>query len=113
MRILTLFFVLGIILFLSACSLYSPAYFGSRFTPTTDVQSYYSIKDINKPFEVIGHMNAATGHSESSQIKTRQLVIEKAKEIGGDGVVFSELNRQVNQNTTDDFTIKVDVIKFK
>jgi hypothetical protein len=58
-------------------------------------------------------MNASTGRSEDSQAQTRQMVIEKAKAIGGDGVVFSELNRQVNQHTTDDFTIKVEVIKFK
>jgi len=40
-------------------------------------------------------------------------VIKKAKEIGGDGVVFSALDRQVNQKTTDDYTVKVEVIKFK
>lgn len=113
MKIFNLLFLLGIILFLSGCSLNSPVYFGSKFTSTNEVQSFYSIKDVNRPFEVIGHMNASTGSSESSQIRTRKLVIEKAKEIGGDGVVFSELNRQVNQKTTDDFTIKVDVIKFK
>jgi hypothetical protein len=58
-------------------------------------------------------MNTTTGRSESSQATTRQMVLEKARQIGGDGVVFSELNRQVNQSTTDDFTIKVEVIKFK
>lgn len=106
--------MLGIILCLSACSfLYVPTYFGSRYTPTTSVRSFYSAKDISRPFEVIGHMNASTGRSEDSQAQTRQMVIEKAKAIGGDGVVFSELNRQVNQHTTDDFTIKVEVIKFK
>jgi len=104
---------LGITLCLSACSLYAPTYFGSKFTPTTIVQSFYSTKDITRPFEVIGHMNASTGRSEYSQAKTRELVIEKAKQIGGDGVVFSELNKQVNQHTTDDFTIKVEVVKFK
>jgi hypothetical protein len=113
MKLSHLTFALGIILCLSSCALYSPAYFGSKYTPTTVVETFYSTKDINRPFEVIGHMNATTGRSESSQASTRQVVIAKAKEIGADGVVFSEINRQVNQSTTDDFTIKVEVIKFK
>jgi len=106
-------FTLCIILCISACSMYSPAYFGSRYAPTKVVESFYATQDIRRPFEVIGHMNALTGRAESSQAKTRQLVIDKAKEIGGDGVVFSEINRQVNEKSTDDFTIKVVVVKFK
>lgn len=104
---------LGIGLCLGACSLYAPTYFGTKYPPTDTVKIYYATKDIEKPFEVIGHMNALTGSSEARQAGTRKEVIEKAKQIGGDGVVFSELNRQVNQKTTDDFTIKVEVIKFK
>jgi len=102
-----------LLLCLSACSMYSPTYFGSKYPATKHVQSFYASTDIKQPFEVIGHMNIATGRSEASQNKTRQVAIEKTKEIGGDGVVFSEINRQVNQHTTDDYTIKVDVIKFK
>ncbi|SOD15162.1 hypothetical protein [Pedobacter xixiisoli] len=104
---------LGISICLCACAAYKPNYFGSKYPPTETIKSYYSTKDIDKPYEVIGHMNVATGWSEASQERTRREVIKKAKEIGGDGVVFSELNRQVNRKTTDDFTIKVEVIKFK
>ncbi|RYG21108.1 MAG: hypothetical protein EOO07_03460 [Chitinophagaceae bacterium] len=104
---------IGMALCLSACSLYSPTYFGAKHTPTSSVDIYYSTKNIDKPFEVIGHMNARTGFSESSQESTRRNVIEKAKEIGGDAVVFSEINRQVNENNTDNFTIKVEVLKYK
>lgn len=107
------FVALGIGLCLAACSLYSPTYFGTKYTPTETVKAYYATKDIDRPFEVIGHMNARTRRSESSQASTRKQVIEKAKQIGGDAVVFSEINRQVNRNNTDDFTIKVEVIKFK
>jgi uncharacterized protein YbjQ (UPF0145 family) len=58
-------------------------------------------------------MNASTGTSESSQNRTRKLVVEKAKQVGADAVVFSELSRQSHKETTDDFTIKVEVLKFK
>lgn len=107
------FFAIGIALCLSACSMYKPSYFGTKYAPTSTVATYYATKDIDKPFEVIGHMNARTGRSESSQANTRKNVIEKAKQIGGDAVVFSELNRHVNEKMPDDFTIKVEVIKFK
>ena len=100
-------------LVLSACSLYAPTYFGDSYAPTSNVQSYYSAKDIKQPYTVIGHMTALTSPTESGQIRTRQQVIEKAKTIGADAVVFSEIDVQRNQHTTDDFTIKVEVIKFK
>jgi len=107
------FFALALFLLVSACSLYSPTYFGDTYSPTSTVQSYYSLKDIKQPYKVIGHMTALTSATESGQARTRQQVIEKAKKIGADGVVFSEINIQRNQHTTDDFTIKVEVIKFK
>ena len=113
MKILSLTIAIGIVLCLSACSLNGPTYFGSKYVPTMTVESFYSNKDIDRPFEVIGHMTAPTGRSEESQATTRQLVIEKAKQIGGDGVVFSEIFRHPHEETTDDFTIKVEVIKFK
>lgn len=100
-------------LFLSACAVSSPTYFGSKYPATTKITSFYSALDVKQPFKVIGHMNAVTGNSESGQEKTRKAVLKKAKEIGGDGVIFSEINRQVNRQTTDDYTVKVDVIKFQ
>lgn len=113
MKPIKTFFALGISVCLSACALYEPNYFGAKYAPTENIKSYYSTKDIDKPYEVIGHMNVATGWSESSQEESRQAVIKKAKAIGGDGVVFSELSRQMNRKVTDDFTLKVEVIKFK
>lgn len=113
MKLSHFFTVSTLILCLSACSMYSPTYFGSKYPATKIVQSFYSTTDIKQPFEVIGHMNIATGRSESSQNKTREAAIEKTKAIGGDAVIFSEINKQVNQHTTDDYTIKADVIKFK
>jgi uncharacterized protein YbjQ (UPF0145 family) len=107
------FFALSFFLLVSACSLYAPTYFGDTFPSTGNVQSFYSTKDIKQPYSVIGHMNVVTSTTQSGQARTKQQVIEKAKTIGADGVVFSEINRQRNQKTTDDFTIKVEVIKFK
>ncbi|WP_443946249.1 hypothetical protein ACJVDH_03810 [Pedobacter sp. AW1-32] len=113
MKLTNLIYATGIAVCLSSCILSSPAYFGTTYSATTKVQTFYSTGDIKAPFEVIGHMNITTGSSQNGQERARASVIEKAKEIGADAVVFSDLNRQVNHKTTDDFTIKVEVIKFK
>jgi hypothetical protein len=112
MKPLLLFFP-GIALCISSCMIMSaPAYFGSRYTATNDVQVFYSLKDVKQPYEVIGHMNAPTGNAQSSNDETRDLVIQKAKEVGADAVIFSEVNRQTNHKTTDDLSVKVEVIKY-
>lgn len=58
-------------------------------------------------------MNARTGWSEYAQQQTRHQVTERAKQVGADAVIFSEINRQSHVETTDDFSIKVQVVKFK
>ncbi|WP_437918644.1 hypothetical protein [Sphingobacterium sp. LRF_L2] len=113
MKLSIQFILSSLVLLLSACSLYAPVYLGEKYSPTNSVQTFYSTKDIKQPYKVIGHMNAPTTSSASGQARTKQSVIEKAKKIGADAVVFSELDRQVNEKTTDDFSIKVEVIKFE
>ncbi|GHE32065.1 hypothetical protein GCM10017764_14050 [Sphingobacterium griseoflavum] len=92
--------------------MYAPVYLGEKYAPTQRVQTFYSTKDIKQSFQVIGHMNAPTSRTTSGQARTKRLVVEKAKQIGADAVVFSGLDRQANDKTTDDYSIKVEVIKF-
>lgn len=114
MKLLKLFYLFGIAIFVSACSLftYTPSYFGTEYTPTDTVQIFYSAKDIKEPFKVIGHMNAITGNSISSKNRTQELVLERAKQAGADAVIFSEIDRQRNKSASDDFSVKVEVVKF-
>ncbi|CAM4069954.1 hypothetical protein SAMN06265348_102241 [Pedobacter westerhofensis] len=114
MKPLNLLFPAGILLCLSSCmALYGPTYFGSEFTPTRNVDVFYAAQDVRRPFEVIGHMNASTGDSDGSRDETRELVIQKARQVGADAVIFAEINRQTNHKTTDDLSVKVDVIRYK
>lgn len=114
MKPLKLFYLFGITLFASACSLsqYGPTYFGTEYTPTDTVQTFYSAKDIKEPFKVMGHMNATTGSSKASKNRTQELVIQRAKKAGADAVIFSEIERQSNDTTDDDLSVKVEVVKF-
>lgn len=103
----------GIALCLTSCmALYGPTYFGSEFTPTNSVDIFYSARDVKQPFKVIGHMNAPTGGLQSSSEETRELVIKKAKQVGADAVIFSEVERQTNHKSTDDLSVKVEVIQY-
>ncbi|WDF70538.1 hypothetical protein PQ465_09220 [Sphingobacterium oryzagri] len=112
MKLCLITLLTGLILSLSGCSLYGPVYLGEKYPPTNTVQTFYSTKDIKQPFQVIGHMNASTSPTASGQARTKRSIVAKAKTIGADAVVFSQLDRQSNDKTTDDFSIKVEVIKF-
>jgi len=112
MRISFLFLLSTIILFIGGCSLYAPVYIGEKYTPTTTVEMFYSVNDIKRPYHVIGHMDAPTSRTASGQARTKKSVIDKAKKIGADAVVFSQLDRQVNEKTPDDFSLKVEVVKY-
>ena len=115
MKLLKLFYLFGIAILVSACSMffYGPDYFGTEYPPTDTVQIFYSAKDINEPFKVIGHMNATTGSSRASKDRTQELVIERAKKAGADAVIFSEIDRQRNSDSSDDLSVKVEVVKFE
>lgn len=107
-----LFGVLGIVLCLSACSLWSPTYFGTKYPVTNTVETFYSANDIKRPYKVIGHMVAPISRSASGQERTRLSLVEQAKKVGGDGLIFSDIRRQTNKETTDDFSIKAEVVIF-
>lgn len=114
MKPIQLFFSAGLMLCLASCDvLYGPTYFGSVYEPTRNIDIFYSAQDVKRPFEVIGHMNASTGDSDGSREETRDLVIQKARQVGADAVIFAEVNRQANHKTTDDLSVKVDVIRYK
>jgi len=110
MRIYKLLGVLGIAASLSACSLGSPTYFGAKYPPTDSVLTYYSAKDVKKPYKVIGHMIAAITDSDQEFVKSK--LIERAKKIGADALIFSDITRETHKDTTDDVSIKAEAVVF-
>lgn len=102
----------GIALCLSACSLNRETYFGSKLPVTDSVQTFYSAKDVQKPYKVIGHMISPIGSSEGSQSTVKLRLIKKAKTVGANGLIFSDIVRQSHEKTTDDLTIKAEAIVF-
>lgn len=104
--------ILGITLCLSACGIASPTYFGSKYPPTETVETFYAAKDIKRPYKVIGHMVSPITDSEAVQEKVKLNLTNRAKSVGADGLIFSDISRQAHAKTTDDFSIKAEAIVF-
>lgn len=57
-------------------------------------------------------MIAPITSSGQDQDKVERLLIEKAKQVGANGLIFSDIIRETHQKTTDDFSIKAEAIVF-
>ena len=112
MKLYHFFCVLGIVICLSACSLTYPTYFGAKYSPTDSIQTFYAAKDVGRPYKVIGHMVAAITDAEWDQERVRQRLIGRAKQVGADGLIFSDIIRETHIKTTDDVSIKAEAIIF-
>jgi len=69
--------------FLSACSL-PPTYMGSKFTPTTRVDIYYSPNEVKRDYKIIGNLLS------HKYVKTtiEHNMVAFAKKAGGDAVII-------------------------
>ena len=81
---------LSMILFLTACgSDVDIDYLGDSYTPTADVDVYFSEDDVTEGYLVMGHATADGGDTEALQ----ETLIEKARENGADGIIFEGFDR--------------------
>jgi len=94
-------------LLLSSCA--SVLYLGDTLPATTSVQVYYDAKDVKQAYKVIGHLAKSVSGSDMNPIK--QEMLEKAKSIGADGLIFSQITVKPG-SSNDAQTINADAIKF-
>ncbi|MBS3806267.1 MAG: hypothetical protein KGY60_02080 [Bacteroidales bacterium] len=96
---------------LSSCSptIY---YLGEEYGRTRMVQVFYDEQHINEPYTVIGRLaNDQKKQYEPEQIKKQ--MIRKAKKVGADALVFSDLTVDRLQHEREDRVIvKAKLIKF-
>ena len=64
-------------------------YLGDSYTPTSDVDVYFSEDDVTEGYLVMGHATADGGDTEALQ----ETLIEKARESGADGIIFEGFDR--------------------
>lgn len=69
-------------------------YVGKSYTPTENVDIYFSLEDITGSYEVMGHLTATAGDFVGSE-KMQEDILKKAREKGADAVVILGLNHYV------------------
>jgi hypothetical protein len=67
-------------------------YVGKQFSPTVDVDIYFSLDDVKRDYEVMGHVTATANDMVSAE-KMQEEILKKAREKGADAVVILGLDR--------------------
>ena len=72
-------------------------YVGKSYSPTTEVDIYFSLDDVKGAYEVMGHLTASAGTFVSSE-KMQEEILKKAREKGADAVVILGLDHYVTDS---------------
>ncbi|NNE28471.1 MAG: hypothetical protein HKN16_02470 [Saprospiraceae bacterium] len=97
--------------FFSSCS---PTihFLGDTYPATTDIDVFYDAKDVEKQYKTIGKMT----HDKFLDYEVeaiKESMIKKAKEKGGDGIIFTQnTSTRVDDEMGDRLSITADVIKY-
>jgi hypothetical protein len=100
--------ICGLLFVMFSCA--GVLYLGDTLPATTSVKVYYDAKDVKESYKVIGHL-AQTISGTPNMDAVKEKVIEKAKSIGADGVIFLQINAKPG-SSNDAETINADAIKF-
>ncbi len=105
--------ILSLSIFIIQCAQVN--YVGKTYTPTTNIDVYYSDKEIEKEYTSIGHAMGSGGILVSNE-KIQEKLIEKARAVGADGVIIKEVEKTkvvVDDSTEEERHIKATFIKYK
>ena len=75
---------------ISACSS-GVKYLGNSYPSTQNVKIYFSKADIDQPFELIGKVYLDVEEKTKDE-KIQNMILNKAKQHGGDAVIMGDLN---------------------
>jgi len=67
-------------------------YVGKSFPATTDVEVFFSMDDVHREYDVMGHLSATANDMVSAE-KMQEDILKKAREKGADAVVILGLER--------------------
>ncbi len=80
---------IALAIFIIGCA--NVKYVGKSYNPTTNIDVYYSEKDIEKEYEVIGHVVGRGGFFVSDD-QIHKKLIEEAKQKGADAIVITGID---------------------
>lgn len=88
----------AILVFLLGCTKID--YVGEEYPPTSHVDIFFSLDDVERDYKMMGHMVASAGDIVSAE-KMQKKMLEKAREKGADAIVILGLERyQSGEKTT-------------
>jgi hypothetical protein len=102
--------LLLIFTFTSCYSLYNYSlvnYVGDRYPPTSTVDVYYAVKDIQREYTIIGRMTRELVYGDPE----KREMIEVAKRNGAEGIIFYDLETDAGKSTL--VSIKAEVFRYK
>ena len=110
----SLFYNTAFILFclvLLSCSGPTIHYLGESYGPSASVEVYYDAKEVKKEYKVMGRMtNDKFMEYDIELIKKK--MIEKAKLVGADAVIFYDLSAEEIERVGDGISVKAQLIKY-
>ena len=105
-------FAIVALIFFSGCGS-AIRYIGKSYSPTGNVDIYYSPHDVKKEYEVIGKVSNAGGNLQ----KVQNGILEEAKKRGADGIIYANMQITtdvVNGNSSSSGRLlNADFIKYK
>lgn len=86
-------------------------YLGESYQPSAAVEIYYDVKEIKKEYKVMGRMTNDKFIEYDPELIKKEM-IEKAKSVGADAVVFYDLTAEEMKGVGDGITVKAQLIKY-
>lgn len=83
-------------------------YLGNSYSPTNKVELFFDVKEINKDYTVMGLLNFKIGSALFNQEEnyTTNLIIEKAKQVGANGVLITRFSNETHQEVDEHIMTK-------
>jgi hypothetical protein len=79
---------------LLALSCASAKYIGQSYPPTTEVDVYYSEKEVKQAYTTIGQASGRSGFGSDDSAVAK--LIEKAKSVGADAIIIKGIEEEKN-----------------
>jgi len=98
-KITELVFISVLAVFLMGCWSIRVEYIGESFDPVDNVEQYFDIKDIKRPYKNVGEVIAVT--AENSRRTTKQMqdkMLNVAEKNGADAILFGKVGTVVTSN---------------
>ncbi len=82
-------------------------YVGDRYPPTSSVDVYYAVKDVQREYTIMGRMTRELFDGD----REKKEMIEQAKRKGAEGIIFYDL--EMDAGKTSLVSIKAELIRYK